>query len=277
MPEHHPHRRGLLTLPPDVAEGGEDQSSGLGPELARAATRFGRTLGEAGLLHVTGAWVPADLPPTPDRPYTEVGHPIGTESPLLALASLVGEVISFADWHAGARVQNLYPLRGEASRQNASNAVYLEMHTETAFRPNTPDALVLLCLRADERVGTLACDLLDVWAELDPGTRRALAEPAFAFRLPDGTVTEPKPVASRWRGRLRFNYAEALCAVGEEYERPLRTLREGIADRTVTINLRTGDLLLIDNTHLVHGRTAYQPRYDGTDRWLQRCLIRAAA
>ncbi|MEV4377985.1 TauD/TfdA family dioxygenase [Streptosporangium sp. NPDC049644] len=246
-------------------------------QLARAAARFGRDLGEAGLLHVTGVLPPPTLPPTPGRPYVELRHPIGTEPLMLALGGLVGEVISFADWHGGDRVQNLYPLRAEAARQNASNAVYLEMHTETAFRPNTPDALILLCLRPDPGARTLVCDLHEVWDGLDPATRGALAEPAFAFHLPDGTSTEPKPVATPRGGRLRFNYADALCAVDERHRLPLRTLREGILARTVEITLRAGDLLFLDNLHLVHGRSGYGPRYDGTDRWLQRCLIRAAA
>ncbi|GII77827.1 hypothetical protein Sru01_28090 [Sphaerisporangium rufum] len=250
--------------------------AGLVPEVAAAAARFGRDLGAAGVLRVAGVAVPAGLPPTPGRPYVEVRRPVGTERLLLALAGLAGEVISFADWHGGDRVQNLYPLPDQATGQSASNAVHLEMHTETAFRPNTPDGVILLCLRPDQEARTLVCDLLDLWPRFDEATRRALAEPAFAFRLPGGTTTEPKPVVTRWRDRPRFNYADALCATGPGHDAALRTLREAIAAEAATVTLRAGDLLFIDNVHVVHGRTGYRPRYDGTDRWLQRCLIRAA-
>ncbi|MEK8144495.1 TauD/TfdA family dioxygenase [Streptomyces sp. M10(2022)] len=34
-----------------------------------------------------------------------------------------------------------------------------------------------------------------------------------------------------------------------------------------------GDLVIIDNRVTVHGRTAFHPRYDGADRWLQRTYV----
>ena len=34
--------------------------------------------------------------------------------------------------------------------------------------------------------------------------------------------------------------------------------------------LEPGDLLMVDNRRAVHARTAFRPRYDGQDRWLQR-------
>jgi L-asparagine oxygenase len=38
--------------------------------------------------------------------------------------------------------------------------------------------------------------------------------------------------------------------------------------------LEAGDLLIIDNNKTIHGRKPFQPRYDGTDRWVQRMLVR---
>ncbi len=40
-----------------------------------------------------------------------------------------------------------------------------------------------------------------------------------------------------------------------------------------TLRLTPGDLVIIDNRVTVHGRTAFQPRYDGADRWLQRTYV----
>ena len=37
--------------------------------------------------------------------------------------------------------------------------------------------------------------------------------------------------------------------------------------------LEAGDLLIVDNTVAVHGRSPFTPRFDGTDRWLQRSFV----
>jgi L-asparagine oxygenase len=36
--------------------------------------------------------------------------------------------------------------------------------------------------------------------------------------------------------------------------------------------LEAGDLLVVDNDVAVHGRSPYQPRFDGFDRWIQRAM-----
>jgi L-asparagine oxygenase len=37
--------------------------------------------------------------------------------------------------------------------------------------------------------------------------------------------------------------------------------------------LQPGDLLIVDNRRAIHARTAFTPRYDGRDRWLQRMFV----
>jgi len=39
------------------------------------------------------------------------------------------------------------------------------------------------------------------------------------------------------------------------------------------IKLEKGDLVIINNRRAIHGRSAFTPRYDGKDRWLQRVYI----
>ena len=34
-----------------------------------------------------------------------------------------------------------------------------------------------------------------------------------------------------------------------------------------------GDLAILDNRVTAHGRTAFRPRYDGADRWVQRTFV----
>jgi len=46
-----------------------------------------------------------------------------------------------------------------------------------------------------------------------------------------------------------------------------------IEAKMVGIALRPGDCAFIDNFRAVHGRSAFQARYDGTDRWLKRLNV----
>jgi alpha-ketoglutarate-dependent taurine dioxygenase len=39
------------------------------------------------------------------------------------------------------------------------------------------------------------------------------------------------------------------------------------------VRLAAGDVLVVDNDVVVHGREPFRPRYDGTDRWLKRVSV----
>lgn len=41
------------------------------------------------------------------------------------------------------------------------------------------------------------------------------------------------------------------------------------------MSLDPGEVLVVDNDLVVHGRVPFQARYDGTDRWLKRSSVRA--
>jgi hypothetical protein len=53
-------------------------------------------------------------------------------------------------------------------------------------------------------------------------------------------------------------------------------LGEAFEECGFIVPLRPGDLLIVDNDAVVHGRVAFRARYDGSDRWLKRVLVRAA-
>jgi len=87
-------------------------------------------------------------------------------------------------------------------------------------------------------------------------------------------LTEPKPIQSCELGRERFDYAEALVGTDEASTAALAALKRSIEDRLQEVLLEPGDLLILDNRHLVHGRREIRSLYDGSDRWLQRILVR---
>ena len=41
----------------------------------------------------------------------------------------------------------------------------------------------------------------------------------------------------------------------------------------IGVTFAASDFLVVDNDVAVHGRTPFTPRFDGTDRWLQRTFV----
>lgn len=245
------------------------------PRLLDALVSFKEKSGDAGAMLIRGVPVPVSLPSTPTIPYDSVADKIiGSEKYLLLVGSIIGTPIGFADWHQGERIQNLYPIRELECVQCASNSVYLEMHTETAFRPTTPIHLALLCLKSDPRreARTVFCNLAEVIGSMSSEAREVLASPRFCFATDIG-FTEPKPIDTMQQSKRRLHYAEALTATDSIGLEVLSDLKQRILAQSLVVELQPGDLVLIDNYHVVHGRTAYSPHYDGNDRWLQRVLI----
>lgn len=202
---------------------------------------------------------------------------------MLLLARCAGEPFGWQGQQGGRLVNNILPTPGHEQEQSgASSTTLLSPHTEDAFHPDRAHLLLLGCLRNPDRVGTTVSSIRQV--ELDPERRRRLTEPTLPI-LPDVSYGadfgdhRPTPVATIGAGEhgatLRYDPAytplddadpEYRCAyddLGAELERVCR--------RAV---LEPGELLLVDNDVVVHGRVPFTPRYDGTDRWLKRVNIR---
>lgn len=236
-----------------------------------------------GALLIRGMSVPADLRPTPSTSFSQLDvHAIGTEKYLASAICGLGEPFSYAEWDKGYLVHNKYPLRAHREIQFGSNAVEFRMHTETPFRDVSPDYLALFCIRTDPTgaAKTRVAHISAVIDGLDSRITRLLAEPRYAFETDNPVVTvggvgltAPQPIVTRRNGHRMIEYVGDLVATDAAAQDALDQLHAAVDEAMVPLPLSAGDLLILDNSRVVHGRTAFEPRYDGTDRWLQRMLV----
>jgi L-asparagine oxygenase len=85
----------------------------------------------------------------------------------------------------------------------------------------------------------------------------------------------PVSIIGEADGMLTFTYDATVMKPNDYLARlVLEELEDAIKKCTKEIVLKTGDLLVIDNRKTIHGRKPFQARYDGTDRWVQRVLVR---
>ncbi|MER5358559.1 TauD/TfdA family dioxygenase [Streptomyces sp. NPDC002785] len=155
------------------------------------------------------------------------------------------------------------------------------LHIDAPNVECVPEYTSLLVLRADPAGGgaSLLGDLRAAMARLDEADREALREPVFfegqaedlrgvgARRMPFPVLEdeEGQPVWVRWAGKmLRDPRNAGRTAVLERFAAAL-------AETTVAVTLGRGQLLVVDQRRIAHGRTALgyqQGLADGTRRWI---------
>lgn len=222
----------------------------------------------------------ADLPPTPIVAESVERQATVGASVIVLVSLQLGEVIAFRNEKAGALVQNVVPVPGREKEQSNAGSTPLEMHIENAFHPNRPDYVALLCVRNDpDRQAELqVASVRRAVARLPRHVRTVLSE--LRFR------TEPPPSFGTVAGgarhavltgdfddpdvRIDFNSSEPLDAGAKAAVGCLQDSMESVAR---PVKLEPGDLAFIDNRITLHGRSFFEPRYDGSDRWLHRTFI----
>nr|WP_232791360.1 TauD/TfdA family dioxygenase [Streptomyces capitiformicae] len=275
---------GDLVDEPAWVASARDRWEELPTRLRRALRGFRRDPGPGGALLVRG--LPVDGPALGGTPLTDgsVQRTATVPASLLLLAACgLGDPAAFRPEKSGALVQDVVPVPGREESQGNAGSVLLTFHNENAFHPHRPDFVMLLCLRADPDglAGLRTSCVREVLPLMDEGTRAALRRPEYrtapppSFGAVDGSA-EPHPVLTgayedpdlrvdmAATQPLTERAAAALAALGLLFERTARTAR-----------LEPGDLAVVDNRITVHGRTAFTPRFDGTDRWLQRTFVLA--
>jgi len=224
------------------------------------------------------------IPATPDFNLFDarVFVPQAYES-IIASSRKSGFPISYIQEQDGMLVQNLIPIKKTENTQiSSSSKSNLELHTETAFHPFKPDYIFLLCLRGDENAATTYSVADDFLSDLDEQTLQSLQEPNYLTSVDDSfktgeeetidlrlSVLRPAP-----RGGWEVTYDKyAMRGIDDESQRALDLLTKSITASLRSTVLKSGQMLTIDNSKTVHGRSSFIPRYDGTDRWLLRTLV----
>ncbi|MET7851323.1 TauD/TfdA family dioxygenase [Streptomyces avermitilis] len=204
---------------------------------------------------------------------------------LLLLSTVMGTPLAWEGQQEGRFVHNIVPSPGHEEEQTgAGSSVLLSPHTEDAFHPGRAHLLVLGCLRNPDSVATTAASIRR--ARLDADDVELLGRPVLPI-LPDDAYAEaqgyngapPPPIPTMWQSpdgpTLRFDPAYTpLDEAPEEHRAAYRRLEAELSRVSVAVALTPGDVLVVDNDLVVHGRVPFKARYDGTDRWLKRSSVR---
>ena len=184
------------------------------------------------------------------------------------------------------RIFEVYSRPG--SNDLAYRPVPLGAHTDNPYREPVPGVQLLHCLVNETTGGwsTLVDSLsvAEALQEEDPDGLQLLASTPVRFRFIDANeeLSERRPIVQRDAGgRMtgvhyspRLDYLPLLDpATTRRFQRARRRLSELFADPRFELRfpLRAGELMMFNNSRVLHGRTAYDPN-EGR-RHLQGCYI----
>jgi len=231
---------------------------------------------------------------------------LAEEMLLVLYGSLLGDVFGWATEQDGHIVHDVFPIKGNEDKQiSTSSEQTIWWHTEDAFHAFSGDYVAMFCLRNHDQVATTFASLDEI--HLNQEHLEVLFEPRYIIR-PDishqqtnGTSapaqaethdeslhqaqqrikqmeSNPEKVAVLFGHQqspyLRIDpYFMPFLEEDEVAQQALKALINSIDQALWAHVLQPGDCCLIDNCRTVHGRQAFKPRYDGTDRWLKRACV----
>lgn len=256
-----------------------------------------------GFLRIRGYFVDDEkIGPSPvhwDAPWDKPSY-LREEIFQCLISSVLGSVFGWRTQENGRFLRHIVPVEADKFEQlGGSSATTLVWHTEEAFHPARADFLTLACYRNNERATTLLVAVDDL--ELNDATISILMQDRFIIEpdkshLPENNKSEywelgrdkfkkindlllnPSPCAALY-GRpgalfLRVDQAFMAAIPGDaQAEAALNALYQECDKRATYLILEPGDLLIIDNALVVHGRSIYNPDYGPKQRWLRRVNV----
>ncbi|MFV2012560.1 MULTISPECIES: TauD/TfdA family dioxygenase [unclassified Micromonospora] len=198
----------------------------------------------------------------------------------------LGEPFNYSTLYGGRIVQNMVPVRSmEFTQTSQSSTGMLDWHCEDSFREDRCDYAGLLCLRGDPSAASKYAQVKDV--RLSPDQVAILREQRFYVRpdpahvLPGELSMRPLAILSGTESALEIAYdthhIEPIDEADTEAAEALRELGACLDKVAISHVMERGDLLIFDNKRVVHARTPFIARFDGTDRWLMRIMICGSA
>lgn len=214
---------------------------------------------------------------------------IGEKTMLAKIQSLfihfIGDMIAYEAEGFGRLFQDIVPLKTMENVQTSLGSnTELEIHTEQAFSKLRPDILTLGCLRGDENAYTYILPVNKIIENVSEEEVEMLRQPLWktgidtSFKLNgnefiDGDIRGPFSIlnGSEKDPFLIFDQ-DLMFGITEEANNIIKKIVTIYYNHRIKINLQPGDIIILDNNRVVHGRSSFIAKYDGTDRFLVRCF-----
>ena len=224
-----------------------------------------------------------DLPLTPENNRHHIGSSISLARIQAIIMSFVGNMIAYEGEGGDRLFQDIVPHLSNALLQTSTGSLCeLEIHTEQAFSPWRPDFITLGCLRGHLDAITFWLPVTDIPTNMYPLLRQPLwtigVDLSFQQEGVQNDVRGPIPILEETKSesgnetmRLCFDQ-DLMKGTTESSENALHEITRIYYEKRAHHVLQKGDMLILDNNRIVHGRSPFLLHFNGTDRFLVRCF-----
>jgi hypothetical protein len=240
---------------------------------------------EEGFLLIKTDFDSDEIPNTPPDNNSRVGETTVLSKIQSMIVNYKSDMICYEAEGCGRLFQDVVPVKKmETEQTSASSKVVLELHTEQAFSNLKPDVLCLACLRGDLNAQTYVLPIKKILEKLSNEEIEMLYEPLWmigvdlSFKLNEiefveGELRGPIPILNGTKEDpiLVFDQ-DLMTGITDKANLMIKRLIDIYHTSKIGHNLKSGEIILIDNMRATHGRSSFTPRYDGNDRFLIRCF-----
>lgn len=224
-----------------------------------------------------------DCPSTPENNKYHVGETTTLGILQAIFNQFLGEMVSYEAEGDGHLFQDMVPNRLlQTTQTSLGSKIELELHTEQAFSEIRPDYLSLACLNGDENAKTFILHLQDIIDHLSTEDVELLkkekwkigVDMSFIMNGCKGDLRGPLSILNNNNGNWELIFDQDLM-VGETTNASelIEKITNIYYDYREHVILKKGDLLILNNHKLVHGRSSFEPKFDGNDRFIIRSFI----
>ena len=191
----------------------------------------------------------------------------------------IGEMISYEAEAHGHLFQDMVPNKKLMSTQTSlGSKIELELHTEQAFSTLRPDFLCLSCITGDKNAKTYYLHMDNITNNLSREENILLKEKLWKIGVDlsfvmNGCCKDIRgPLSIIENNKLVFDQDLMIGTSKESKDIITKIIKIYYEHRKFHV-LQPGDALIINNKKLVHGRSSFEPLFNGKDRFILRSFI----
>lgn len=195
----------------------------------------------------------------------------------------LGEMVSYEAEGDGYLFQDMVPNEELKDTQTSlGSGVELEVHTEQAFSHYRPDYLSLACIKKDSSAYTyfLHVDqILDYMSAneinyLEKKKWNIGVDMSFALNGCDFALRGPLSILTINNNGYDLNFdQDLLCSDSKTASKLIDKIVSIYKKKRHEYVLQPGEILLLDNHKLIHGRSSFKPLFNGNDRFIVRSFV----